>query len=365
MWDAIQKLKYRAQANIPGAQDELHRRLHDRVELPLPGIHGETLYLTGITELCSKAAQLDLLYEQIPEHRGVKDSIILDAWSSATIEGAKTTVEKVLQSFKNPRTKDDHMVINTVAASEYAYRTPITERNIRRFWDKIVDGVCENEHLKGELYRSGMVYVASSGEAIHTPPCSEQLPSMMHQWFDFREKSPVDLLLGSFVSHFYFVYVHPFCDGNGRAARILNASQLYHGGYKKIRNLPLSNAINHQLSGYYNSLLNSETVLNGEEKQWLDLSPFVSYMLDMFEQCLIDAALAKNALSDPESKLLARMNKAGFHAEITVKKASKILDYSDTAARSLLNGLVKKGYLTVDASHSPYIYRLDKQFLIE
>ena len=114
MWDTIKKLEYRAQANLPGAQEELSSRLTDRMELPLSGLLGEKLYLTGVSQLKSKAAELDILYRQLPEHRGVRDTILLDAWSSATIEGARTTVAKVRQSFDNPKTKDDRMVINTV-----------------------------------------------------------------------------------------------------------------------------------------------------------------------------------------------------------------------------------------------------------
>ena len=47
MWDTIQKLEYRARANIEGAQQELNMRLTDRMELPLLGLNGEKLYLTG------------------------------------------------------------------------------------------------------------------------------------------------------------------------------------------------------------------------------------------------------------------------------------------------------------------------------
>ena len=43
MWDTIQKLKYRSNAGITSAQDELNARLNDRMELPLPGLHGEQL----------------------------------------------------------------------------------------------------------------------------------------------------------------------------------------------------------------------------------------------------------------------------------------------------------------------------------
>ena len=360
MFDTIQKLKYRANAGIAAAQDELNNRLNDRMELPLPGLHGEKLYLTGVTALREKTAELKAMYDKLPVNRGVKDTILLDAWSSATIEGARTTVQKVRESFDNPRTKDDRMVINTIAGANYAYGRPITEKNIRKLWERIVSGVCENSDHMGSKYRDGMVYIGSASNIVHTPAQPDMLPELMEKWFVYREMETSDLLIQSFVSHFYFVYIHPFCDGNGRAARILNASQLYHGGYKKMKSLPLANAINNQLGGYYTSLAESEAVLNGIEKGWLDLSPFVSYMVDAFERCLIDAALSRNTLSEAERKLLERMNKTGIHAEITTKKAAGILQRSESAARTVLNNLVQKGYLAVETTSMPFVYRLEQ-----
>lgn len=366
MWDSIKKLKYRADADIADAKAELEERLHDRIELPLTGINGEKLYLTGMGGLRARAAELNILYEKLPEHRKVYDTIVLDAYSSATIEGARTTVAKVKQSFSDPRTKDDRMVVNTVIGSKFAYEHPITEKNIRKLWDKIVDGVCENAQYRGTCYRSGMVYIGNASSTVHTPASPEQIAEMMKQWFAFRKtESKQDMLIYAFAAHFYFVYVHPFCDGNGRTARILNASQLYYGGYKKMRNLPLSTAINKQLSGYYSSLSDSEIVLNGQEQKWLDLSPFVSYMLDVFEQCLVDAALARNVLAQRESKILDRMNKVGMNAEITARKAAAILDCKPDSARKVLNSLCKKGYLTVTASGKTRIYRLEPQFSLD
>lgn len=357
MWDTIQKLEYRARAGIADAEEELGRRLNDRVLLPLKGIHGEALYLTGIAKLSEKAQELELLYQKLPERRGVQEVLLLDAWSSAAIEGARTTVAQVKKSFDHPSTKDDQMVVNTIAGADYAYRQEITPKNIRRLWEKIVKGVCENENQAGSVYRSGMVYVGFADRIIHAPAQAHQLPQLMEDWFKFRQSNSPVLLINSFVAHFYFVYVHPFCDGNGRTARICNMSQLYHGGYKKMKSVPLSNAINNQLSGYYGSLSDSERILLDGGEQWLDLSPFVSYMLDVFERSLMDATLSTNVLSEQESKLLERMNKAGLNAEITVKKAAQILNLSESAARNVLNRLVGKGYLTVDTSRLPFLFQ--------
>lgn len=374
-WDTIQKLTYRANAGIGLAQAELEYRLRDCAEIPLPGLHGERIYLTGYTALHKKAEELNIMYEKLPVHRGMKEMIILDAWSSATIEGARTTVEKVKQSFADPRTKDDRMVINAVAGSNYAYGRPITDKNIRKLWEKIVDGVCENEEHKGTGYRDGMVYVGSNEEIIHTPALCEQLPELMEKWFAYCEADTSDLLIRSFVAHFYLVYVHPFCDGNGRIARILNASQLYHSGYKKMKSLPLSNSINSRLRGYYASISDSETVQSGAAlgrtesgrrgEGWLDISPFVFYMLDVFEHCLTDAALSRNMLTEAEKKLLSRMNKAGLHAEITAGKAAGILRRSESTARAVLKGLAEKGYLRADTSKVPHVYQLQQHFTEE
>ena len=127
-----------------------------------------------------------------------------------------------------------------------------------------------------------------------------------------------------------------------------------------MKNLPLSSAINNQLNDYYSSLADSETPLNGTQVPWLDLSPFVSYMLDAFERCLIHAALSVNKLNPKESRLLERMNRVDIHAEITVANASRILELSDSATRKLLNGPVQKGYLTIDTASLPYNYRLEQ-----
>ena len=72
----------------------------------------------------------------------------------------------------------------------------------------------------------------------------------------------------------------------------------------------------------------------------------------------MDAALAQNGLTAKEKHLLERMNKAGPNAEITVKNAHKVLKLSESSARRILNNLVDKGYLNIDAAQVPQIYFL-------
>lgn len=359
MLEPIYKLIFKANAGITNAKSELSARLSGRIVLPLTGLHGESLCLTAYPMLQRKSAELRILYRRVPQNQSAENSILQDSWASATIEGARTTVAHVRACFDKPDSKDARMVINTVNGSNYAYQHPITANNIRTLWETVVQDVCENADCAGMLYRDGMVYVGNTRNVIHTPAKPEQIQPMMDSGFAFLQDSTLDQLIRSFVFHFYFVYTHPFCDGNGRVARIMNASNLYFSGLKKMPWLPLSSAINGNLDRYYGTLADSERAYPATASgQWLDLSPFVSYMLDMFEQCLISSALAENSLSEHESTILTRMNKVGRGAELTVKKAADMLHRSDSTARRVLNNLVQKGYLEVFRNGIRNIYKL-------
>ena len=54
MLDTIEKWEYRAKAKVPGAKEYLQKRLSDYASLPMKGLHGEALKLTGLTELKEK-----------------------------------------------------------------------------------------------------------------------------------------------------------------------------------------------------------------------------------------------------------------------------------------------------------------------
>ena len=361
--DTFEKLEYRIKAGIREAEDEKARRLSDRVKLPLRGLNGEELYITDLKKLEHRAQQLRKLYEDVPEQARVTSVILLDAHSSATIEGAHTTVERMEKCLQAPETKDEIMVANTYRGCMYAYDHQIDETNIRELWDIIVKDVCENEDFAGTLYRDGMVYVGNETKTEHRPAKAEDIPQLMKMLYAFDRDYKLDPLIKSFIFHFYFVYIHPFCDGNGRTARTINSSQLFFKGFPKVKSIAIATAINRNLSGYYRSIRDCENVIDKRKKHgWLDLSPFVDYMQAIFEESMINARLADNALTEPQRKILDRMNRAGNRAEITVKKAMEITGLSESSSRDALNKLANEGYLTIDKSRKRYVYMLSPHY---
>ena len=357
MYESYDVLKIKEKAGIASAIQELQYRKIHRELIPLKGLQNTSIYIVLTEEIKNKLMSIENLYEQLSSEKKVKDIILLDAFHSATIEGARTTVENVRKSFDKPKTKDDKMVINTIHGMNYAYENPINIGNIRELWELITKDVCDNSHLAGELFRSGMVYVGSNTDIIHTPAEPDNIESMMAELFAFMDTSELNTWVKAAIGHFYFVYIHPFCDGNGRTVRIMTQSFIKHSGMEKIKCLSLSRAINDNLSGYYTTLKESENIYaNG--KRWMDITPFIDYMLDTIEKCMLTSLKEDYQLSENQKRLLNNMQKRGKGVEITIDNAAGILKVSTQTAGKCLNSLVEMGYLEKEKRERKNVYIL-------
>jgi len=289
------------------------------------------------------------------------DTVLLDSFHSATIEGARTTIESVKKSVLAPKSKSDRMVVNTMKALDMVYSGfAVHDGSIRELWEQIVDGVCENTGVMGEKYRDGEVYISSADWIVHVPASHTEIDSCMHSLFAFMDKADLDGIYIGIIAHFYFVYIHPFCDGNGRAARILQNYCLYGKGYSGVRKIRISQAINMRLGAYYKALEHVETPVVLGKRLALDLTEFIAYMLDrILEACRLSEKKQYD-LSGQEKRLLERMSKRGMGAEITVSNAASILGVGPDRARTVLNGLADKNYLfkTKAEGKNKNIYRL-------
>jgi len=76
-------------------------------------------------------------------------------------------------------------------------------------------------------YRNIPVYIRMSK---HVPPRYEAVRDLMPAFFTLlkNEKEPA---VRAVLGHFFFVYIHPYIDGNGRIGRFLMNVMLSSGGY--------------------------------------------------------------------------------------------------------------------------------------
>ena len=157
-------------------------------------------------------------------------------------------IERVRSGHWNPNSnQSDHDQHDALAARGYwlAYQAVINSieqilegtnagdivKKDHRIWYRelfipsVTVGIIKATDLAG--YRSGAVYIRRSK---HVPPRAEAVRDMMPVFFDLlrdEENAAVRVVLG----HFFFVYIHPFMDGNGRMGRFLMNTMLASGGY--------------------------------------------------------------------------------------------------------------------------------------
>lgn len=86
-------------------------------------------------------------------------------------------------------------------------------------------GIVKVSDLLG--YRTHQVYIRGSR---HTPLNPDAVRDAMYVLCDLMQQEP-NALVRALLGHFFFVYIHPYMDGNGRTARFVMNVQLISGGY--------------------------------------------------------------------------------------------------------------------------------------
>jgi len=181
----------------------------------------------------------------------VDDIFITDAYHSLSIEGYQVStelIERVRSGNWNPDSdENDRNQRNALAARGYWQAFQAVKESLKEVLNKKSSGlVAEKDHGKwyrelfapcvtaGILevtdlagYRNHPVYIRRS---MHVPPNYEAVRELIPTFFDLlqEEKEPaVRVVLG----HYFFVYIHPYMDGNGRTGRFLMNVMLAGGSY--------------------------------------------------------------------------------------------------------------------------------------
>jgi len=82
--------------------------------------------------------------------------------------------------------------------------------------------------------REGQNWVtsATSGESVYLPPPADRVPHLMDELASWLATADGPAPVRAAVGHVRLAGIHPFRDGNGRAARILASLVMYRSGYR-------------------------------------------------------------------------------------------------------------------------------------
>ena len=181
----------------------------------------------------------------------VDDIYVTDAYHSLSIEGYRVSeelIERVRSGSWDPETnRKDKEYANALAARGYWQAFQAVKKSLTKvlnensagivasqdhsIWYRellapsVSAGIITASDLAG--YRNQPVYIRKS---MHVPPRYESVRDLMPAFFTLL-KDEQEPAVRAVLGHFFFVYIHPYIDGNGRMGRFLMNVMLASGGY--------------------------------------------------------------------------------------------------------------------------------------
>jgi Fic family protein len=239
----------------------------------------KTFHIAGVPLMPDVAEEFSKLY------------LTKGAMATAAIEGNTLTEEEVRRRMDGdldlPPSREylgkeiDNILseCNRVAQEVYdGTHSKISVEEIKRFNKGIMNGLEMEDGAPGVIRHRGVGVGRYSG----APPedCEYLLGKMvaMLNSPSFEAKEGDEMLYGilkAIVAHIYFVWIHPFFDGNGRTARLIELKFLLQSGIPFPACHLLSNHYNLTRDKYYKEL-------DRTSKGDFDILPFIEYSVSGF-----------------------------------------------------------------------------------
>ena len=317
-------------------------------------------YLTDI----AAARELILNASLLPqwEVKLRKEAIVKMAHHSTSIEGNPLTLEQVTNLLAGKEIaaweKDKREIVNYVKVLEYIDRLGeegvkyISEEIILKIHQLTTQGILP-EGQSGCYRKVPVAVVDGHQKVIFQPPPKNKVPALMRDfvlWLNSGQAHELYPVLLSGISHYEFVRIHPFVDGNGRTARALATLILYLKGFDIKRFFALDDYYNEDRGRYYAAL---QTV----EQETLDITPWLEYFcegvavsMNRVKGAVLELSFDKRVkekkgqifLNERQRKVLKYLQ---TNLKITTETYQKMFNVSERTARNHLNELVKLGLI--------------------
>ncbi|WP_434799538.1 Fic family protein [Terrisporobacter vanillatitrophus] len=230
------------------------------------------LYYRQTIEINNLVDMLNTVKLEVKPGIDIKETLELESIYSSEVEGYFTTrreLSKFIEGKRNPSTKDEKAVYSNYLALKYGLESkesPYSKSFILKLNSIILDEAVKD-------YRKEPVDIVNRrDDIVHEGLPYNNLDKYMNSLMDFAKKNSLDPLISAIVIHFYFVYIHPFIDGNGRTGRAYSYLYLVSKGLSNYNLFSISYMLPDRRAKYYNHLKTIET--NG-----FDLTEFIAFML--------------------------------------------------------------------------------------
>jgi Fic family protein len=291
-----------------------------------------------------------------------REALIKNAHASTAIEGNPLSLEQVSDLAMGrdimATRKAKAEVVNYLKVLEdlpgLAEDGKITEKVILKIHRLLTKDVLENPHDSG-VYRSRQVVVGNrvTGLITFRPPDTRDVPILVKdfvKWLNGKNASETTPVLTAGISHYEFVRIHPFIDGNGRAARALASLILYLRGFDTKRFFALDDYYDGDRQAYYRAL---ESV----DSKKLDITEWLEYftygvalqieavkkrVLSLSSDLKRKQSKGQIALTERQMRIVERIHDYRFITNKTIREMFKL---SDEGALKELKKLLSLGVI--------------------
>lgn len=289
----------------PDETNDLYNRRYNgesaiRLGFDIKGFDAFVVYNPELSTLISSIYQADkrlaLLSAQIPPYaleQFVDTSMVEEIQQSNEVENVNSTRKEIQDALdavnKKHQGKRFTGMIRKYILLQSNKDIPLsTCRDIRNLYDEfIADEVVRedpDDHPDGEIFRRSQVHVDNGhGQRIHEGIYPEsKIITAMDLALSILNNEKYDILIRVALFHYFFGYIHPFYNGNGRMSRFISSYMLAKF-FSKSACLRISYVIKEHRSKYYELFRNANDKRNRGE-----LTAFVMGYLSFFREAVED-----------------------------------------------------------------------------
>lgn len=253
------------------------------------------------------------------------------------------TIQTAIESKRKIKDKDKRdRIVNLYLGYKFILEhSDINKESLRKLYRILSKGLLDKESLSdmGKYYRKRQGIILIKGrldDSYHTTMDAKLVDDFMNRLLDYINSNndmdtATEYFVKSQIAHFYFVYIHPYFDINGRTARTLSMWYLLNN--KCYPYTIFNRAINYEFPKYDESII--------EAKKYGDITYFIKHMLIGVKKELEKEFFMHDIDQSINSKL-STMDYQTLHYVISMKGLITLLDFArfynrDNDKRSIKN----------------------------
>lgn len=323
----------------------------------------------------------------IAKHNLIMELLVDELHNTNDLEGVRSTKEEIIRSAREVSLdKKSDLRFSSMVATYFNLlsneKIIINEpKDVRRIYDDITKDEIEKQEIPdGKLFRVDATYVykkSGSGKIIHrgiTP--EDKIIESIEQLINFMNDGDFTALIKIAVGHYYFGYIHPFYDGNGRTSRFISSLYL-NNECSELTALSLSRGCNNFRNQYLKSFEITNSFANkGEMNNFIE--NFLTIISETQEEMILQVKEKINLFDDlwerlnSDERLDERCRKVMFilaqnyyfaldEKGLTVRELAEIIEKSPQFIRSVLKELDSFDVIS-QRGERPIIYSISEKY---